>query len=258
MLTHSEEHPTLIDPRFVGLPDIAHGGYISGLLGGALGGHTAEVRLKRPVPPGRRLELRRANGELVELRDGDTLLAEARPAQLDVDVPAPISLAEAEAASTRFPGFHHHLFPGCLVCGPESTVGDGLRIFPGPVAGRRLVAAPWVPSADDNGQVRGELVWAALDCPQLWSLMVHVPASTPDLVVTAAMATRMGQPVVAGEPHVVVGWPIGREGRNWLAGAAIFGPRGELCAVGRQTAAVAAGWGIPLGRDRWGAEVAAA
>ena len=98
MLTHSEEHPTLIDPRFVGLPDIAHGGYISGLLGGALGGHTAEVRLKRPVPPGRRLELRRADGELVELRDGDTLLAEARPAQLDVDVPAPISLAEAEAA----------------------------------------------------------------------------------------------------------------------------------------------------------------
>jgi hypothetical protein len=31
------------------------------------------------------------------------------------------------------------------------------------------------------GRVPGELVWAALDCPQLWSLMVHVPASTPDL-----------------------------------------------------------------------------
>jgi hypothetical protein len=157
MLTHTEEQPTLIDPRFVGLPDIAHGGYISGLMGGALGGHTAEVRLKRPVPPGRRLELPPADGELVELRDGETLLAEARPAQLDVDVPAPVSLAEADAASTRFPGFHHHLFPGCLVCGPERAVGDGLRIFPGPVAGRRLVAAPWVPSADTSGA-----------CPASW------------------------------------------------------------------------------------------
>ena len=145
-----------------------------------------------------------------------------------------------------------------MVCGPERAVGDGLRIFPGPVAGRRLVAAPWVPTADDTGRVPDELVWAALDCPQLWSLMVHVPASTPDLVVTAAMATRIAQPVVPGEPHVVIGWPIGREGRKWHAGAAIFGPHGELCAVGRQTAAAVAGWGIPLGRDRWGAEVAAA
>jgi hypothetical protein len=258
MLTHTEEPPTVIDPRFAGMPDIAHGGYTSGLMAGALGGHTVEVRLKRPVRPGRRLELRRAAGELVELRDGDDLLAEARPAQLDIDVPAPVSLAQAEAASARFPGLHHHLFGECFVCGPDRAEGDGLRIFPGPVAGRRLVAAPWVPPADDAGQVPAELVWAAMDCPQLWALMVHAPASTPDSVVTAAMVTRIDHPVVAGEPHVVIAWPIAREGRKWLAGAAIFGPGGELRATGRQTAALVDGWGVPLGRDRWGAEVAAA
>jgi len=240
------------------MPDIAHGGYTSGLMAGALGGDSAKVRLMRPVRPGRHLELRSAAGELVELRDGDDLLAEARPARLDLHVPAPVSLAEAQAAAARFPGLHHHLFGECFVCGPERSAGDGLRIFPGPVAGRRLVAAPWVPSADDTGQVPAELVWAAMDCPQLWALMVHAPASTPDSVVTAAMATRIERPLVAGEPHVVTAWPIAREGRKWLAGAAIFGPGGELSVIGRQTASIVDGWGVPLGRDRWGPEVAAA
>ena len=32
---------------------------------------------------------------------------------------------------------------------------------------------------------------------------------------------------------------------------AIFGPSGELCAAGRQTAAVVGGWGVPLGRNHW-------
>ena len=46
--------------------------------------------------------------------------------------------------------------------------GDGLRIFPGPVAGLGLWAAPWTPDpsvAGANGKVRPEVVWAALDCP---------------------------------------------------------------------------------------------
>ena len=72
------------------------------------------------------------------------------------------------------------------------------------------------------------------------------------------LETRLEHRSRAGEPHVVIGWPIGRDGRRWLAGAAIFGPDGELCAAGRQTAAVVGGWGVPLGRDRWGAAPVAA
>jgi hypothetical protein len=107
--------------------------------------------------------------------------------------------------------------------------------------------------ADGDGSLPVELVCAALDCPQLWALMVHAPATTSDRVVTASLETRLERRVVAGEPHVVMAWPLGRDGRRWLAGAAIVGPGGELCAVGRQTAAVAAGWGVPLGRDHWAA-----
>jgi hypothetical protein len=255
VLTRNQQQLTVIDRRFSGLPEISHGGYVAGVLASALAGDSAEVRMRRPVPPGRRLSVERADNERVELRDGEQLLAEGVAAELALDVPAPLSLAEAEAASMRHPGLHGHPFPGCFGCGTERHAGDGLRIFPGPVAGRKLVAAPWTPAAGDadaQGHVPGELVWAALDCPQLWSLMVHAPA-TPDRVVTAALATRLERPVVAGEPHVVIAWPIGREGRKWLAGAALFAPDGELCAVGRQTAAAVTGWGIPLGRDRWGA-----
>ena len=97
-----------------------------------------------------------------------------------------------------------------------------------------------------------------MDCTQLWALMLHAPAATPDRVVTAALAGRVDRPIQAGEPHVVIGWPIGREGRKWSAGAAVFGPDGRLCVVGLQTAAVVTGWGVPLGRDHWAAEVAAA
>jgi hypothetical protein len=251
-----QERQVVIDRRFDGMPEIAHGGYLAGVLAATLGEASAEIRLRRPVPTDRRLSLARAEAEVVELRDGEVLLAEGAPAELSLDVPLPVTLAEAERSSRGFAGFHSHPFPDCLVCGTARPASDGLRIFPGPVAGRRLVAASWVPApafADGAGHVPSELVWAALDCPQLWSLMVHVPAASPDLVVTAALTTRLGHPVLAAEPHVVIGWPIGRNGRTWLAGAAVIGPGGELRAVGRQTAAITT-WGVPLGRNRWAAE----
>jgi hypothetical protein len=251
MLTFHQE-TTVVESRFCGLPDIAHGGYVAGVMATALGAAEAEIRLRRPVRPGRALGLVHAGDEAVELWDGDTLLARAARTDLSLDVPAPVALGHAEAASKGFLGRHRHLFPGCFVCGTERAAGDGLRIFPGPVAGRRLVAAPWVPPG--QGFVPNELVWAAFDCAQLWSLVAHAPPNTTDRVVTAALATRIEHPAVAGEPHVVVAWPIGRDDRAWVAGAALFGPGGELRAAGRQTAAIAT-WGIPLSRTRWNRDV---
>jgi acyl-coenzyme A thioesterase PaaI-like protein len=252
MHTGSHDQAITLDGRFTGLPAVAHGGYVAGVIAGALDGTGAEVRLRRPVPTGRRLRVERTRAGVVELRDGEALLAQGTRADVSLDVPPAISLAQAEAASQGFLGVAHHPVPGCLVCGTGRPAGDGLRIFPGPVAGRRLVAAPWVPraeTANGSGRVAGELVSAALDCMQLWALIAHSPADTDDLVVTASLETRLARPVRVGEPHVVVGWPIGREGRTWLAGAALFGPGGELCAVGRQAAAIAS-WGVPLGRPR--------
>jgi hypothetical protein len=255
VLTENEER-LVVEQVFAGLPEIAHGGYLAGLLATALGGAAAEVRLRRPAATGRRLGLAQVDPELVELRDGDALVAEATPAELALDMPLPVSLAEADAASRRYPGHERHLFPDCFGCGPERHAHDGLRIFPGPVTGRRLVAAPWVPDAehaDGDGRVPAELVWAALDCPQLWSLIVHAPTATPCRVVTEVLATRLEHPVTAGEPHVVMAWPLGQDGRRWVAGAAVLGPGGELCATGRQTA-VSTSWGVPLGLAHWRTE----
>lgn len=241
-------HTTLIDDRYQGIPDVAHGGYVAGTLAAALGADSVEVRLRRPVPTGRLLELE-ADEETLELRDGEELLARASRAALHIETPLPVSIAEAEAAANHFLGAHGHPIPGCVVCGTHRHPGDGLRIFPGPVAGRRLVAAPWVPDADladENGRVPGTLASAALDCTQLWALIAHSPPGVRDKVVTASLELSLGAPVLAGEHHVVLGWPIGRDGGSWLAGAAVVGPRGEICALGRQRAAIA-NWGVPLG-----------
>lgn len=249
MTTRSDALTVAIDARFTGIPGVAHGGYLAGVLAGALGAASSTVRLRRPVPTARALRLDRVAADRVELRDGEDLLAEGTSAVFALDVPRPVSLAEAEAVARRAPAHEEHVFPDCFVCGTARRAGDGLRIFPGPVTGRKLVAAPWVPPAGP-GTTPPELISAALDCVQLWALMTHAPADTPDRVVTAALATRFEGAVAAGEPHVAIGWPIGRDGRSWLAGAALLGPDGHVRALGRQTAAVVSGWGVPLGRDR--------
>lgn len=64
------------------------------------------------------------------------------------------------------------------------------HVFPGPVAGRGVVAAHWVPSerlAGADGRLPRELVCAALDCAQLWALMLHSPPAMSDRVVTAML-----------------------------------------------------------------------
>jgi hypothetical protein len=247
----------VIDAAYAGLPELAHGGYVAGLLTAALGGESSRVQLRRPIPTGRPLQLARAGGGEIELRGDGELLADGVAAEVLLDVPPAVTPAEARAGTRRFPGPAHHPVPGCVGCGPAHP--RGLRIFPGPVTGRAVVAALWVPPArlaSAGGALPDELVAAALDCPQLWALMVHAPAASRDRVVTAVLETRLDDRVVAGEPHVVMGWPIGRDGRRLLAGAAILGPDGGLRAAGRQTAAVVGDWGVPLGRDHWGAALA--
>jgi len=210
----------IIPPRYNGPPDSANGGYACGLVSEALGGGF-EVTLKRPPPLGVDLDL---VGN--ELRYGDVVIAEARRApHPDLETPEPVSVAEAEEASKRFPGFEHHAYPTCFTCGPDRT--DGLGIFPGPVAGRNgLVAAPWTP-----GEVRPEIVWAALDCPGGWAV--------DDFQREGVMLGRMAAAIVAmperGRAHVLIGWAAGEDGRKRRAGSALFTDSGELLAVARST-----------------------
>jgi hypothetical protein len=210
----------IIPPRYNGPPGTANGGYACGLVSEALGGGF-EVTLLRPPPVGVDLDL--VGNELLQ---GDIMIAEARRApRFDLDVPAPISVEEAEEASTRYPGFEHHAYPTCFTCGPERE--DGLRIFPGPVAGREgLVAAPWTPA-----EVRPEIIWAALDCPGGWA----VDHFQREGVMLGRMAAGIRELPTVGERHVVVGWPVGEEGRKRHAGSALYSPAGHVLSLARST-----------------------
>jgi hypothetical protein len=213
----------IIPARYNGPPDSANGGYACGLVARLLGG-TAEVTLRRPPPLAVQLDVVEADGG-VEVRDGDTVIAEARVAEVPVSVPEPVSGEEAEAASRRYAGFEHHAYPTCFICGPERE--DGLRIFAGPVARRPgLVAAPWTPA-----EVAPEVVWAVLDCPSGWA----VDDFHREGVLLGRMAARVLRLPQPGERHVVLGWRVGEEGRKRYAGSGLFTEDGELLAASRST-----------------------
>lgn len=246
MLFTEERETVSIDPRYVGLPGVAHGGYSSGVLAAAVGTRGVEVKLRRPVRVSRPLTRVHANGGHARLLDGDTVLAEAAPTELELRVPRAPTLEQASEAATRYPGVHGHPYPDCFACGPDRHDGHGLRIFPGAVHGRPLVAAPWIPpGAADGDPVPLELIWAAFDCAQLWALMVHQRGRHGERAVTASLTGTVERPVRAGVPHVVFAWPLGREGGALRAGAALVDAEGELAAVGVQTAVIAK-WGVPL------------
>lgn len=220
-----------IDERFRGPPESANGGYTCGLVARALGG-PAEVTLRAPPPLGRALELLPRDQGLA-LLDGENLIAEARRAEVEVEVPDPVSTAAARDATAGYPWRERHAYPTCFVCGPEREAGDGLAIFPGPVEGRPVYASPWTPDrslADTDGVVRDEFVWAALDCP---SGVATELFGEIGLMLLGRLTADLRRPVEAGAEHVVQAWAIDRDGRKLNTASALFTPEGELCAAAR-------------------------
>lgn len=234
-----------IEARYSGFPGLALGGYVAGLLareGGPRG--ALEVRLQHPVAIGDDVSV---NGDAL-LRDGVTV-ASARRIDLRLWPPRAVSRQEAEVASASYIGLAHHLFPGCFCCGPGRSAGDGLRIFAGPAA-HSMVASPWRPAdAVEEANVPTEILWSALDCPAIWA-QVLVTRATGERAVTGSLAVAQLQPVPARETQLVVGWPIGRDGRKIHVGAAITSEHGVVLAVARQTLIVTER-GVPLDIEAW-------
>jgi hypothetical protein len=210
-----------IPRRFRGPHDSGNGGYTCGVVASFLDG-PAEVTLRVPPPLEKPLAVERVGGGVV-VRDGDTVVAEAVPATVELEPPA-VTWAEAGEATSRYTGFDEHDFPECFVCGPRRARGDGLRIFPGGLQDG-VVAAPWV--ARD---VSPEVVWASIDCPGAYA------AGYPDrgTVLLGRMAARVDRLPDEGERCVVVGWSLGDDGRKLFAGTALLGADGRPCAVARQ------------------------
>ena len=213
-----------IDRRFRGPLQSANGGYACGLLGSRVAAG-AEVTLRLPPPLERPLTIR-SGGERLVLEDGDLLVAEAVAGDPGLEPPSPPDPAAAAAAGEGVGAFGPPEFAECFVCGARED-GSGLGIHPGPVPGlpAGLVATTW--TAHD---VSPEVTWAAIDCPGAYA------AGDPGRgeVVLGRMTARVDRLPEEGEPCVVVGWPLGEDGRKLFAGTALYGRDGAPLAVARQ------------------------
>jgi hypothetical protein len=217
----------VVPRRFRGPPDSGNGGYVAGLVA-RFAPHTVRVRLMRPPPLEKPLEVVALDDGALLLRDGELALADARPCELDLEVPRPPGYLEAIEASLACPGLRHHPAPDCFVCGTARARGDGLRLFAGPVTGRAIVAAPWTPdeSLGHDGKAPPEIMFAVLDCPGAFTLW---PA--PAGMLLGSLAGHVHRLARIGRPHVVIGWRIGQEGRKLRVGTAIFEESGDLCGL---------------------------
>lgn len=214
-----------IPARFNGPPESANGGYACGRAAALLEATAAEANLRLPPPLDAPLLVKTDDGA-VELRDRDKVVLDAhRTEGCDHEVPESVSLAAAERSSESYPWYTGHPFPTCFVCGPERSPGDGLRIFAGAVDGREaLFAGSWTPAydlVDEAGNVRPEIVWAALDCPS--AVAAAGLSDDPGApAVLARLTASLEAPLRAGEPHIVLSWPLGADGRKREAGSAIL------------------------------------
>ena len=225
----------VIARRFRGPPDSANGGYACGVVACRLHGQ-ARVRLNRPPPLDRPLTLRPRDTTGLELMDGNIAIAEGVVAEAQWHVPPPVDFESAAHATQNFPWYNGHPFAGCFVCGPERDRGDGLRIFPGAIADRGIVAAPWTPDesvCDAAGLVQPEIVWAALDCPSWFGIFAFEAGAKYALL--GQLTARILRLPAARDRCVVTGWAGGRDGRKLHGGTAIFDADGGLMATSAAT-----------------------
>jgi hypothetical protein len=224
-----------IEPRFKGPPQSGNGGYTCGILGSLIG-ESAEVTLKVPPPLNTPLSVEHEDGAAEWLlKDGDTVVATGHASPINLEVPGSVSFDEALAAEPAYSGHKWHLFPECFVCGPDRHEHDGLRLFPGPVEDRDVVATHWLPQQDvagEFGAVSTRIVWAALDCPSYFGGTL---AGYAQYAVLGRLTAKLLKPVEIGKRHVVIGWPIDSDDRKWHAGTAIYDAEGDLKAYARAT-----------------------
>ena len=208
--------------RYRGPGASANGGYACGRLAAFVDADEVEVTLRLPPPLERPLGVVRETG-VVQLLDGDALVAEARPGSLALDPAAPVAVPDARAARERHVRGADDEFDECFVCGVRE---DGLEVRVGLVAGREpLHAAPIV-----FDETAPEIVWAAIDCPGAYAVGTEGRGD----IVLGRMTARVERVPEVGEQCVVTAWPLGEDRRKLFAGTALFGGDGELLALARQ------------------------
>ncbi len=211
--------PFVVPARFNGPPRSGNGGWTCGALAARVprvDSQVVQVRLSAPPPLDVPLMVAET-GKGTQVWDGDqqVALASSVVSPFIDAAPAPVGWDDALAAEAGYRGAAGHPFPTCFSCGTGRPAADGLGLRPGPLPGRPdLTACTWTPdpsvaAADDEGRVRAEVTWAALDCPGGWSLDL---AGRP--MVLGTMTARLDALPAVGEPHVVMGRVLLHDGRK--------------------------------------------
>lgn len=217
----------LIPARYCGPSESGNGGWVSGALARRVDASTVTVRLSVPPPLDKELTVVALGpGGGVELRDGETLVATARPAPPLSAPPAlaPVSHDVALAASRAFPGRVDHAYPRCFACGTDRD--DALRLETGSVPGRPgLFATPWEPT-----EVTPEIVWAALDCPGAWAA-----GAGERYVLLGSLTARVDALPDVGDRCVIVSWVERHEGRKSFTACVLLDDQGVLLAQSAAT-----------------------
>ena len=215
----------IIAGQFNGPPNSGHGGYVAGAFADLVEG-TAEVTLRSPPPLNRPMTVSR-RGTNIYVSIADKLVGEVRPGKLGLSIPNCPDRGLVSLAKTRFTEFKKDDFEQCFGCGAARNEGDGLRLLTGPIEGSQIVATHWEPHekfADANGNIPTRILWSALDCPGVWSII----RDSGVIMLLGRLTAQVDLDLLAGTRCTVIGWPIGREGRKALAGTAIYDDQGKI------------------------------
>jgi acyl-coenzyme A thioesterase PaaI-like protein len=226
------ESQIIVENRYCGPLNNGNGGYTCGLLANSIEG-AAEVTLRHPPPINVPMTVKHEIDRLA-LYSENVLIAEAIEAELDMIPPNPPTLEAAKISTMKEEDVPGHYFPNCFVCGTERAVGDGLRIFPGPVKGENYIAAVWIPDpslSDQTGFIKDEVIWAALDCPGGWAIL----SRKMRFIILGRLAVQILRKITPGEECIVMGWTLSEAGRKLSAGTAIYSADGRLVAKGKAT-----------------------
>ncbi|MCH1865269.1 hypothetical protein [Nocardioides sp. CFH 31398] len=219
-----------VPARFCGPPASGNGGWVAGALAALVPdvAPTAPVTvtLRRPPPLDTPLVVVTADGTTTLTHDGDEV-ASATPAAAAPSPAAAVPADVARAAEAAYPGLTHHGFDTCFGCGTARGAGDGLRIFPGPVADLR-VAATWTPGDPTTSDVGA--TWSALDCISAWAVGIGERA-----MVLGRMTASLASLPAPGVEHVVVGEGRGEDGRKIRTAATLYDDAGAIVGTAEHT-----------------------
>ena len=219
----------IIDRRFCGPKNSGNGGYSAGLFAQFIDGPAA-VMLKSPPPLNKPIALCKTAGGF-DAVTGDRIVARIEPAKVVVNIPA---LPDDDAVTVAHAAFlsdtgGEHLIPYCFVCGDRRAIGDGLRIFTGPAPESPVNADFWTPGDDlagEDGLVRAEFLWAALDCPSAFALRLW-----PRLTLLGRIAVEIRRRPKPGDRLIAAAWPDRSGGRKHYASSVLLDESRDIIAA---------------------------